>query len=152
MKDEHITKLKQVQSAIKSSSPTSRVYVGCDSKRSRKTGEVKYATVVILHFDGKHGAKMWSFIDNEMDYSPATKPRMRLITEAYKAVDIASQIVDVVGDRHFEVHLDLNTSPKHKSNLAVKEALGYVMGVLGFDAKLKPEAWASSSAADKLVQ
>ena len=95
---------------------------------------------------------MWSFVERERAYGPATNPRMRLVQEAYKAVDIASQIVDVVGDRHFEVHLDLNTNPKHKSNLAVKEALGLVLGRLGFDAKLKPEAWASSTAADKLAQ
>jgi predicted RNase H-related nuclease YkuK (DUF458 family) len=76
---------------------------------------------------------------------------MRLVNEAYKAVDIASQIMDVVGDRHFELHLDLNSNPKYKSNTAVKEALGYVIGVLGFDAKLKPYAWASSTAADRLV-
>ena len=152
MKQEHLSKLNEAKEAIRNSSLQSKVYVGCDSKRSRTTGEVRYATVIILHIDGKHGGKLWSFIDNEIDYAPVTSPRMRLVNEAYKAVDIAAQIVDTVGSRHFEVHLDLNTNPKYKSNLAVKEALGYVLGVLGFSAKLKPEAWASSSAADKLVQ
>lgn len=152
MKQEHIEKLNEAKLAIANSSLASKVYVGCDSKRARKTGEIKFATVIILHYDGKHGGKMWSFVDTQQDYGPATNPRMRLVNEAYKAVEIASEIVDVVGDRSFEVHLDLNTNPKYKSNMAVKEALGYVMGVLGFDAKLKPEAWASSSAADKLVQ
>lgn len=144
--------LEEAKLAITNSSPESRVYVGCDSKRARKSGEIKYATVIILHHDGKHGGKMWSFIDRERDYGPASNPRMRLVNEAYKAVNIAREIVEVVGDRHFEVHLDLNTDPKHKSNAAVKEALGFVMGMLGFDAKLKPEAWASSTAADKLSQ
>lgn len=152
MNEAHLKTLEEAKSAIAQSSPTSKVYVGCDSKRARKSGEIKYATVIILHVDGKHGGKIWSFIDHEQDYMPATKPRMRLVTEAYKAVEIASQIADVVGDREFEVHLDLNTNPKHKSNTAVREALGYVLGVLGFDAKLKPDAWASSTAADKIVQ
>jgi predicted RNase H-related nuclease YkuK (DUF458 family) len=152
MKAEHLEKLKTVKQAIAASDPTSKVYVGCDSKRLRKSGEVRFATVVILHIKGKHGGMMWSFMDKEMDYNPVNNPRMRLVTEAYKAVEIAAEIVDVVGDRDFEVHLDLNTNPKHKSNVAVKEALGYVLGVMGFDAKLKPEAWASSTAADKLTK
>lgn len=140
----------EMKKAIQNSSKETRIYVGCDSKRY-SDGRVKYATVVILHIDGRHGCKMYSFIDNEQDYNKATNPRMRLVGEAYKAVDIASQIVEDVGDRHFELHLDLNSNPKYKSNTAVKEALGYVMGVLGFDAKLKPYAWASSTAADRLV-
>lgn len=152
MKQEHLLKLNEAKAAIRASSLQSKVYIGCDSKRSRKDGAVRYATVIILHIDGKHGGKMWSFIDNEIDYAPVTSPRMRLVNEAYKAVEIAAEIVDTVGTRDFEVHLDLNTNPKYKSNAAVKEALGYVLGVLGFSPKLKPEAWASSSAADKLVQ
>lgn len=144
-------KLKDLKKAIRESSPTSNVYVGCDSKRT-PSGVVKYATVVILHIDGKHGGKMWSFISKEMDYGSIKNPKMRLIREAYKAVEIAAQIVDDVGERNFEVHLDLNSNPEYKSNSVVKEALGYVMGVLGFSAKIKPHAWASSSAADKLTQ
>ena len=67
------------------------------------------------------------------------------------AVDIASKIIDEIEDRHFELHLDLNTDPKYKSSTAVKEAIGFVLGMLGIKAKVKPNAWASSSAADKLT-
>ena len=146
-RENEIQKMKQ---AIAESSRETKVYVGCDSKRY-PDGRVKYATVVILHINGNNGCKMFSFIDNDHDYNKANNPKMRLVNEAYKAVDIASQIVDVVGDRHFELHLDLNSNPKYKSNSAVKEALGYVIGVLGLDPKLKPYAWASSTAADRLV-
>lgn len=143
--------IEDAKLTIQQSSPSSKVYVGCDSKRYRN-GDVKYATVVILHINGKNGGKMWSFIEDEHDYGRPENPRLRLVQEAYKAVDLAREIAEVVGDREFEVHLDLNSNPKHKSNTAVKEALGYVMGVLGFEAKLKPQAWASMSAADRLVQ
>lgn len=146
-REQEIEKLK---TAIAESSKETKVYVGCDSKRYAD-GRVKYATVVILHINGNNGCKMFSFIDNEMDYNKAKNPKMRLVQEAYKAVDLATQIMEYVGDRHFELHLDLNTDPKYKSNSAVKEALGYVIGVLGLDPKLKPYAWASSTAADRLV-
>jgi predicted RNase H-related nuclease YkuK (DUF458 family) len=146
-REQEIEKLK---TAIAESSKETKIYVGCDSKRYAD-GRVKYATVVILHINGNNGCKMFSFIDNEMDYNKAKNPKMRLVQEAYKAVDLATQIMEYVGDRHFELHLDLNTDPKYKSNSAVKEALGYVIGVLGLDPKLKPYAWASSTAADRLV-
>jgi predicted RNase H-related nuclease YkuK (DUF458 family) len=57
-----------------------------------------------------------------------------------------------VGDRHFEVHIDINPNPRYKSNVAVKEALGYVKGNLGIDAKIKPDAFAAMHAADHLVR
>jgi predicted RNase H-related nuclease YkuK (DUF458 family) len=144
--------LEEVKRVIAASSTSSCIYVGCDSKRVRKSTQVKYATVIILHHDGKHGGRMWSFMDTEQAYGPASNPRMRLVNEAFRAVMLAQEVMDEIGDRHFELHLDLNPNPMHKSNAAVKESLGFVLGTLGIEAKLKPEAWASSTAADKLTQ
>jgi len=142
--------LNELKQAIRNSSLTTKIYIGCDSKRNSK-GSVKYATVVVLHINGKNGGQLFSFITNEQEYNKPQSPKMRLLNEAYKAVEIATQIIDDIGDRHFELHLDLNTNPKHKSNLAVKEALGFVLGSLGINAKLKPHAFAASCAADKLA-
>lgn len=50
-----------------------------------------------------------------------------------------------------QVHADINTNPGFKSNDALKEAMGYIMG-MGFAFKAKPEAFASSSCANKMVQ
>ena len=49
-----------------------------------------------------------------------------------------------------EVHADINTDPHFKSNVALKEAMGYILG-MGFVFKAKPDAFASSSCADKVV-
>lgn len=148
--EQHQQTMKELKEAILNSSKETSIYVGCDSKRFRK-GIVKYATVVILHKDSKHGGQIFSFIDKEKEYSKPEAPRLRLVTEAYKAVDIASHVMGVIGDRNFELHLDLNTNPKFKSNEAVKEALGYVLGVLGIEAKCKPAAWGASTAADRIA-
>jgi predicted RNase H-related nuclease YkuK (DUF458 family) len=40
----------------------------------------------------------------------------------------------------------------YKSNVAVKEALGYVKGTLGIDAKIKPDSFAATHAADHVVR
>jgi len=49
-----------------------------------------------------------------------------------------------------EVHADINTDPHFQSNIALKEAMGYILG-MGFEFKAKPDAFASSSCADKVV-
>jgi predicted RNase H-related nuclease YkuK (DUF458 family) len=51
-----------------------------------------------------------------------------------------------------EIHLDLNPSPNHKSNIAVKEAIGWVRGSFGFDPMIKPESFAATHAADHAVR
>jgi len=50
-----------------------------------------------------------------------------------------------------EVHADINTNPNFKSNDALKEAMGYIVG-MGFAFKAKPDAFASSACANKMVQ
>jgi predicted RNase H-related nuclease YkuK (DUF458 family) len=49
-----------------------------------------------------------------------------------------------------EVHADINTNPVFKSNEALREAMGYILG-MGFAFKAKPEAYASSSCANRIV-
>ena len=49
-----------------------------------------------------------------------------------------------------EVHADINTNPNFKSNDALKDAMGYIMG-MGFAFKAKPYAFASSQCADRVV-
>jgi predicted RNase H-related nuclease YkuK (DUF458 family) len=49
-----------------------------------------------------------------------------------------------------EVHADINSDPSFKSNVALKEAMGYILG-MGYTFKAKPDAFASSYCADRLV-
>ncbi len=49
-----------------------------------------------------------------------------------------------------EVHADINTDPRFKSNTALNEAMGYIKG-MGYQFKAKPDAFASSSCADRFV-
>ena len=137
--------------AIKKSSESSSVYIGSDSIRFKKDGEwyARYSTVVILHMDSNKGGKVYYHTKTMRDYGNI---RNRLMTEVNEAVEAAQAIIDVIGDRRLEIHLDLNADPKHKSNVAVKEALGWVQGVTGLKAKIKPEAFAATHAADHVVR
>jgi len=72
--------------------------------------------------------------------------------EVQKIVDTYMDFSDLIEDRHVEIHLDLNPSEKHASNVVVKEALGYVLGMTGLNAKIKPDAFAACHAGDHYVR
>ena len=78
--------------------------------------------------------------------------RERMITEVWKSVDVAYKLCDLLDeyDIELEVHADINTDPHFKSNEALREAMGYILG-MGFVFKAKPDAFASSYCADKVV-
>lgn len=138
--------------AILNSSESSSVYIGADSIRfKRKNGEwfAKYSVVIILHMDSKRGCQLFHKTYELRDYG---NRKQRLIAEAGYAIEAATEIMDVLGDRKLEIHLDLNPNPKYKSNEAVKEALGYVKGTTGIDAKIKPHSFAATHAADHVVR
>jgi predicted RNase H-related nuclease YkuK (DUF458 family) len=143
--------IEEAKQAILDSSPSSSVYIGCDSIRFRKNKVwyAKYSTVVIVHLDSKKGCRLFHESVDMPDYGNL---KQRLLTEVQMAVTTATEILDVLGDRHLEVHIDVNPDPKHKSNVAVKEALGWVKGSLGLDAKIKPHSFAATHAADHAVR
>lgn len=147
---------QDAKNAVAESSPTSAVYIGTDSirykKKNEKTGRkewyARYATVVVVHKDAMHGCKIFYNTDVQRDYGEGVEGlRSRLLNEVNYAIQAAVEITEVLGDRHLEVHLDLNNDPMHKSNVAVKEAVGWVMG-MGFQPKIKPDGWAATHAAD----
>jgi predicted RNase H-related nuclease YkuK (DUF458 family) len=145
------TMIEEAKKAIIASSQQSSVYIGCDSIRFRKNKQwyAKYSTVVIVHMDTKKGGRIFHSSVDMPDYGNL---KQRLLMEVQLAVSTATEIVDVIGDRHFEIHLDINPNPNHKSSVAVKEALGWVKGSLGMDAKIKPHSFAATHAADHVVR
>lgn len=138
---------------IKNSSPETSLYLGADSKTFKKGKDrfCAYCVTVVLHMDSKHGAKLYKDVKIERDYGEAKSPRMRLMNEVYKVVEIASKLIDAIGDRHYEIHLDVSPHKENKSNEIVREACGYVFGSLGIDAMIKPDAFAASYAADRFA-
>jgi uncharacterized protein len=123
-----------------------KVCIGTDSQVHAK--ETDFATVIVFVRE-KHGAFM--FIHNEKTkYRFSVKERM--LAEVAKSIEIAYELCDLFTryDVDMEVHADINTNPQFKSNEALREAMGYILG-MGFAFKAKPEAFASSCCADKMV-
>lgn len=142
---------EEAKQAILSSSLQSSVYIGCDSICFRKNNQwyAKYSTVIIVHMDSKKGCRLFHESVDLPDYGNL---KQRLLMEVQLAVAAATEVIDVIGNRHMEVHLDINPDPRHKSNVAVKEALGWVKGSLNLDAKIKPASFAATHAADHAVR
>ena len=148
----HTNVLEAAKLAIEQSSQQSSVYVGCDSIRHRKKDKqwyAKYSTVIIVHMDSNKGCRLFYDTVDLPDYGNL---KQRLLMEVQLAVAAATEIIDVLGDRHLEIHIDVNPNPKHKSNVAVKEALSWVKGSLNIDAKIKPHSFAATHAADHAVR
>ncbi len=124
-----------------------KVCIGTDSQVKGKITE--FATVIVFIRKGKGG---FMYIHNE-----TTKQRMsikeRMLTEVAKSIGVAYALCNIFSrySVDMEVHADINTNPSFKSNDALKEAMGYIMG-MGFDFRAKPDAFASSSCANKVVQ
>lgn len=151
--------LEEVKEVIRNSSQETAIFVGCDSQRYKDIVGWKavYVTVVVIHHDSSHGAKIFWDCSTEHDYGHR---RLRLMNEVYKSVAVAQEILDDVGTRPFQIHLDINRDPNAKSNEVMAEAIGYVKGVLGLDPILKPKddevlskdyPIAASAAADRLA-
>jgi uncharacterized protein len=123
-----------------------KVCIGTDSQVKGK--ETEFATVIVFLREG-HGGFM--FIHNEKTlHQYSIKERM--LVEVAKSIEIAYELCDLFTkyDVDMEVHADINTNPQFKSNEALREAMGYILG-MGFAFKAKPEAFASSSCANKVV-
>ena len=144
--------LDEVREYIENTSESTRIYIGADSERHRRGGVwfADYATVVVVHIDGKRGAKVFGEITTERDYDQSKdRPKIRLMTEVQKAAQLYLDLAEAIGDRKFEVHIDINPDFKHGSSCVINEAMGYIKGMTGVTPQVKPDAWAASIAADK---
>ena len=141
--------IKNVESTIlreRAAGHRLKLCIGSDSQV--KGDVVEFATVIVFLREKKGG---FMFIRNyKMPNRMSLKERM--ITEVAQSVEVAYGLCDLL-DKHkveLEVHADINTDPSFKSNTALKEAMGYILG-MGFVFKAKPDAFASSSCADKVI-
>lgn len=123
-----------------------KVCIGTDSQV--KQNIVEFATAIVFVRE-KHGGFMYfnSFITKNH-----FSLKERMLHEVSKSIEIAFELCPVL-DRFgipMEVHADINTDPSFKSNDSLKEAMGYIIG-MGYTFRAKPDAFASSYCANKVV-
>ncbi|GAA4468630.1 hypothetical protein GCM10023093_26610 [Nemorincola caseinilytica] len=123
-----------------------KVCIGTDSQVHG--AETEFATVIVFLRE-KHGGFM--FLSHEKT-TQQYSIKERMLLEVAKSIEIAYELCDLFNkyDVDMEVHADINTNPQFKSNEALREAMGYILG-MGYAFKAKPDAFASSCCADKIV-
>ncbi|MEX0636278.1 MAG: ribonuclease H-like YkuK family protein [Ferruginibacter sp.] len=123
-----------------------KVCIGTDSQVKGKITE--FATVIVFLREGRGG---FMFLHNDAT-TQQHSIKERMLVEVAKSIEIAYELCNLFTkyDVDMEVHADINTNPQFKSNEALREAMGYILG-MGFAFKAKPEAFASSSCANKVV-
>lgn len=136
-----------------------KVSVGTDSQKAGKF-TYKFATVILITTTedlgggvvvGRGGMVIASTYYH--DFKQANSKELvneRMVFEVGKSVEVAYEIAPLLDlyDIKMEIHADINPDPKHDSNKALQQAVGYILG-MGYDFKIKPDAWAASTAADK---
>ncbi len=152
-----------INAHIRTSTPHSVIMIGCDSVRTRKHGRdfARYSTVVcIRRATGEganvmyHGSKVFAASVTLPDYGRVIRSgklanlKMRLMQEVTFALEAFENVYEAIGDRSFEIHLDINSRPECESHVALADARGYVMGMTGREPEFKPNALAASFAAD----
>jgi predicted RNase H-related nuclease YkuK (DUF458 family) len=123
-----------------------KVCIGTDSQV--RAADIDFATVIVFLRKKKGG---FMFVRNQTIRREMTL-RERMIVEVSHSIEVAYTLCDLL-DRYdvaLEVHADINTDPYFESNVALREAMGYIKG-MGFAFRMKPDAFASSSCADKVV-
>ena len=110
-----------------------RICIGTDSQV--KGSLVEFATVILFLRKGRGG---FMYVNKEL--------------LSLKSIEIAYSLHEILQkyDIKPEIHVDINTSQNHKSNVALQDAMGYIKG-MGYDFRAKPDAIASTNCANKVL-
>lgn len=123
-----------------------KICIGTDS--IVRGTETEFATVIVFLRQGQGG---FMYLSTDRSSQPFSL-RERMITEVARSIEIAYQLCDLFRQEgvEMEVHADINASPMYRSHEAFSEAMGYILG-MGFTFRAKPDAFASSSCADRVI-
>lgn len=124
-----------------------KVYIGSDSFITQ--GKVCFASAICLHANNL-GGRYFFFREKEISRFYVNLVS-RITEETRRSVEIASVLMEDWGihPRDIELHLDVSPFSANNGTSKFSEMLkGYVVG-FGLDCKLKPNAWAGQTIADK---
>jgi predicted RNase H-related nuclease YkuK (DUF458 family) len=133
------------------------VSIGTDSQKAEK-GTYKFATVILIRTSqdlggvivGRGGMIVATTYYHGFKQTNKELVNERMVYEVGKSVEVAYEIAPLLDlyEIPLEIHADINPDPKWESNKALQQAVGYILG-MGYEFKVKPDAWAASNAADK---
>jgi len=144
----------EIEDFVTKSSDTSKIYIGVDSVAHKRHGKwyATYYSVIVVHKDCLHGCKIFGEVVTEDDYNfDKKRPRFRLMKEVYKVSELFIKLSQLT-EKDIEVHLDINPKKEYASSIIVDEAIGYIRGTCNVIPMIKPNAFAASYCADRLLR
>jgi len=150
-----------------------KVCVGTDSQKSGKG--YKFATAIVIEtrefmgvdprtkkntYSGRGSLIVAATYWEEMKASTNRKKHReievlnhRMLKEVSTSINVGWEISELLDEYNIpmEIHADINENPRYPSNTAISEAIAYINGQ-GWDSKVKPDAYASSKAADRICK
>jgi len=127
-----------------------KLIVGSDSHPGFE--EVVFVTAIVIYRIGRGGR----FFYHKEKTDLHTGLKQRIFYEVSRSLEVASEITELLAeeesindDLQVEIHVDVGE--KGSSSTIIKEVVGMVVGS-GYEALIKPEAYAASTVADKYTK
>lgn len=137
----------QIDDVVNEISDDCKVFVGTDSQLV--AGQWQLATAICIYWEGKGGKFFYK--KNKLSRSSFKSLEDRLMREVYESVMTAEQIKSQKPNVNVKIHADIASDPDSRSSKMAKAAKSYISG-MGYEPTIKPDAWASSSIADKFTR
>ena len=123
-----------------------KVFIGSDSMLNGDS--CTFVTAICLHGDKTDYSGRYFFKKKKASKVQFSNLQTRISAEVEKSIAIGMKVISIKPDADVEIHIDIGSSPKSKTRSLVDMMTGWARGA-GFSCKIKPEAWASASIADK---
>tara|TARA_R100001129_G_scaffold43772_1_gene30001 strand:+ start:570 stop:1031 length:462 start_codon:yes stop_codon:yes gene_type:complete len=139
--------IKEILKKInKHSQNNGTIFIGCDSQITRNT--CTYSTVICLHGADDQPGGFYFFKREKSGRNTYPTMVLRLLREVELSIQIGYKILEHDPDADIEIHIDANSKKDQPTGKFAEMLMGYAKGA-GFRVKIKPDAWASNSIADK---
>ncbi len=122
------------------------IFIGCDSQITRDL--CVHSTVICMHGADEQYGGYYFFKREKNNRKQYPTMVLRLLREVELSIQIGYEILEHNPSADIEIHIDANSKKDQPTGKFAEMLMGYAKGA-GFRCKIKPEAWASNSIADK---
>ena len=121
-----------------------KIFVGSDSMLYSK--KCIFVTAICLH-DNERRRSNYFYNRTKRDTKSCKNLRTRILKEVQSSIDVGIALSEYFENAEIEIHVDVGKTKRSATKPMGSSLTGWISS-LGFEVKLKPESWASSSVAD----
>lgn len=122
------------------------IFIGCDSQITRNL--CTFSTVICFYGADSQAGGYYYFTREKNQRNSYPTMVIRLLKEVELSIQMGFKILESFPDADIEIHIDANSKKEEPTGKFADMLMGYAKGA-GFRCKIKPDAWASNSIADK---